>query len=238
MSFSEIFSDALRYPISEPSKFLIIGVIALIASLTSSITNYSTNIALLVVLGIVSVIASFFLIGYGVSVINSAFNGSSDVPELDFVKNIVDGIKAFVINVIYFIIPILVFIILMLISGVAVGGNMSGIVAVGIVNLIIAFIVFVIFAILGEIAIAKFAKTGDFVSSLMINDVFSEVKQIGFLKILGFIIIQAIIIFLVIIVMSFISFIPFIGTLIASFVLGSYVIFFTNRSLGLFYANN
>ena len=161
MSFSEIFSDALRYPISEPSKFLIIGVIALIASLTSSITNYSTNIALLVVLGIVSVIASFFLIGYGVSVINSAFNGSSDVPELDFVKNIVDGIKAFVINVIYFIIPILVFIILMLISGVAVGGNMSGIVAVGIVNLIIAFIVFVIFAILGEIAIAKFAKTGD-----------------------------------------------------------------------------
>lgn len=238
MSFSEIFSDALKYPISESNKFLIIGVITLIAGLTSSIANYSTNIALLVVLGIVSVIASFFIMGYGVSVINSTIIGSSDVPELDFVKNIIDGIKAFIINLVYYIIPILVFVILMLISGVAVGGNMSGIVALGIVNLIIAFIVFVIFAILGEIAIAKFAKTGDLVSSLMINDIFSEVKEIGFLKILGFIIIQAIIIFFMVIVMSFISFIPFIGTLVASFIIGSYLVFFTNRSLGLFYANN
>ena len=238
MSFSEIFSDALKYPISESNKFLIIGVITLIAGLTSSIANHSTNIALLVVLGIVSVIASFFIMGYGVSVINSTIIGSSDVPELDFVKNIIDGIKAFIINLVYYIIPILVFVILMLISGVAVGGNMSGIVALGIVNLIIAFIVFVIFAILGEIAIAKFAKTGDLVSSLMINDIFSEVKEIGFLKILGFIIIQAIIIFFMVIVMSFISFIPFIGTLVASFIIGSYLVFFTNRSLGLFYANN
>lgn len=237
MSFSEIFSDALRYPISEPNKFLIIGVIALIAGLTSSISNYSTNIALLVVLGIISLIASFFLIGYGISVLSSTINGSSEVPELNFVKNIVDGIKAFVINVIYYIIPILVFVILMLISGAAVGGNMSSIVALGIVNLIIAFIVFVIFAILGEIAIAKFAKTGDLVSSLMINDIFTEVKQIGFLKVLGFIIIQAIIVFVLVLIISFISFIPFVGTLIASFVIGAYVIFFTNRSLGLFYTN-
>ena len=41
MNFSEIFSDAIKYPFVEPNKFLIIGVIALLSGLFSSTGGFS-----------------------------------------------------------------------------------------------------------------------------------------------------------------------------------------------------
>lgn len=238
MNFSEIFSDAIKYPFAEPNKFLIIGVIALLSGLFSSTGGFSSDSILSILFAIVAIVASLFIAGYGVSIIRESVGGSVVVPELDFNRNFVDGIKSIIIGIVYFIIPTLIMVILALISGVAIKLDLSAVVALGATYLLVAVILFIIFGILGEIALARFARTEDFVSSLNIFEVFNEVKQIGFFNVLIFIFVQAIVVLVLIILLGFVAFIPFIGALISSFLLGAFSVFFINRSLGLFYGNN
>ena len=63
MNFSEIFSDAIKYPFVEPNKFLIIGVIALLSGLFSSTGGFSSDSILSILFAIVAIVASLFIAG-------------------------------------------------------------------------------------------------------------------------------------------------------------------------------
>ena len=80
MSLKEIFSDSIRYPFSDVSKFVIVGILALIAGMSGILTNYEINGAIMAIAGVVSFIAALVVSGYGVSVIKAGIDKSADVP--------------------------------------------------------------------------------------------------------------------------------------------------------------
>ena len=69
MSLTEIFTDSLKYPFSDMTKFCILGVIMAISSL-GSLDLWNETLTL--ILGIIGFIASIIAGGYGVSIVKNA----------------------------------------------------------------------------------------------------------------------------------------------------------------------
>ncbi len=238
MSLKEIFSDSIRYPFSDVSKFVIIGILALIAAMSGILTNYKVDGAVMAVAGVISFIAALAVNGYGVSVIKSGIDQSLDVPGLDFVNNIVNGVKVFIINFIYFIIPCVIVLILAGLSTMGFLVDDRVFLGLGVTVIIVAIILYILFAIMAYVAVARFANSGEFSDALALRDVFGDVKRIGILKIIGFVILLFILMLVVLLIMAGIGLIPYVGMVISSFVGAAYLVFFSNRALGLLYGDS
>lgn len=238
MSLKEIFSDSIRYPFSDVSKFVIIGILALIAAMSGILTNYKVDGAVMAVAGVISFIAALAVNGYGVSVIKSGIDKSSDVPGLDFVNNIVNGVKVVIINFIYFIIPLVIVLILAGLSTMGLLVDEKVFLGLGVTVIIVAVILYILFAIMAYVAVARFASTGEFSDALALRDVFGDVKRIGILKIIGFVILLFVLMIVVLAVMGIIGLIPYVGMVISSFVGAAFLVFLSNRALGLLYADS
>lgn len=236
MSLGEIFSDAIKYPFSDLTKFLMVGILALLAGLSSIVTAFAIdNSAITALSTIIGLIFAIILAGYCVDVIKKGIENSDEIPAIDLMKNFVNGIKSLIIGIVYFIIPIIIVLILAVITG-AIGAGLDELLAaLGIIG-IIAIIIFILFAIFEIIALARFADTGDLGAALSIGEVFEDVKKIGFAKIIGFIILALLIIIIAGIISSVLSLIPYIGILIATLLVGAFVALFYYKALGLLYA--
>jgi hypothetical protein len=236
MSLTEIISDAIKYPFSDITKFAMVGVLAVLAGFSSVVATLapdSTALGLLAV--VISFIFALILSGYCVDVIKKGIEYSDEIPDIDLKKNLINGFYALIIGLVYFIIPILIVFILAMVTGV-IGAGLDHILAALGFTAIIAIIIFIVFAIFEMIALARFADTGDLGAALSIGEVLEDVKKIGFVKILGFIILTLVIIAVAYIICSIFSFIPFIGIIIAMFVSGAFIALFSYKALGLLYA--
>ena len=67
--------------------------------------------------GLIAFILNIFIFGYGVSVTKANIDGATNVPNFDFVKNFVDGIKAIVLYFIYYVIPLIITLIVAAVTG-------------------------------------------------------------------------------------------------------------------------
>ena len=75
MKLGEIFGDALKYPISNPQSLIIVGVIFLIANLTTLLAQFGVrNSAFATIWAIVALIVSILLVGYGLSILKNAID--------------------------------------------------------------------------------------------------------------------------------------------------------------------
>ena len=99
---------------------------------------------------------------------------------------------------------------------------------------IILAIIFGIFAIIGLCRLAKSESIGD---ALSFGKVWEDIRNIGILKIIGYLILLWILLFLISIVIGIISIIPFVGAIIAALILYPYMTFLMYRSLGLLYSD-
>lgn len=236
MSLTEIIKDSIKYPLNDYTKFLIVGIISLIAGLTNILANFQiTDTAILAIAGIISLIFALILSGYSLDVIKKGIDKSDEIPELDIIRNFVNGIKALVVSIIYLIIPTIILLVFAFITG-AIGASIDHFIAsLGIVA-IISIILYILFGIFEIVALARLAKTESIGDALSIGDVFEDVKSIGFLNIIAYIILAAIIIIIVSVIGGIIALIPYIGIIIASILVGGFVILFTNKALGLLYA--
>lgn len=236
MTFSEIFSKSVKYPLNDYVKFITVGVLSLLVSLPAIAPQLGIeNFIIISILGIISLIVGIIIDGYAVSVIKKGIENSSEIPGIDIVSNFVDGIKVIVISIVYFIIPIIVFAILAFATG-AVGATVDHFVAsLGIIG-IIAVILFLIFGILQVVALSRFADTGSLGHALSIGEVFDDAKKIGLIKILLFLIIVAIISAIAIFIISIIGLIPYVGVIISSILIGGFLLLFYNYALGLLYS--
>lgn len=109
MSLSEIFSNSIKYPLNDYKAFLVVGIIGLLASLTTVLNQFSVdNSAVTIIASIISLIFTIILAGYAVDVIKKGIEDSEDVPTLDLVANFINGIKTIVISIVYEIIPLII----------------------------------------------------------------------------------------------------------------------------------
>ena len=236
MGLGDIISDSVQYPFSDIQKFLIVGVISLFSGLSSLFGNWGVDSFILITLaGIIGLIFTLMLSGYSISVTKYAINHSSQLPDLDFQNNLIDGIKALIISIVYFIIPIIITLIFAIITG-AIGAGLNQLVAGLGVFSVIAVIVFIFFAIFEIVALARFADTGELGEALNIGEVIEDVKKIGIGKIILFAIVSVIIIIIASLIVSLLGIIPFIGILIAQLIIGAFITLFYSRAIGLLYA--
>ena len=265
MNLREIIVDAIKYPISDTRKFLILCVLIILTSLSTILPSYGVdNGTLNIILALVSLIVSFIILGYCVDVVKSGAEGDDVLPDFDYVKQFVMGIKALILDIIYFIIPLIIVIIVASATGLfssftnlvyasinAMANETSNLTTVMTaipqttinsftnaltITLIVGIILFIIFSLMSFTGFVRFAKSGSGIEGLRFREIFKDMSNIGYRKIIVTLIVIYIIAFLLICVIGLIGLIPYIGVFIGIFIGVPFVMLFLYRAIGLLYA--
>jgi len=264
MEVTELFKDALTYPTKDWNKLLIFGVFFLLTGIVDILGNFGFAVnqlggaITLSVFGLISLIITLFINGFGLSITRETINQQENIPEFEWVKNLIDGIKLLVLNIVYFIIPVIVTIIVAFATG-AINhlvkiGNYA--ISQGVTNItpttipqsmivesaasffivfLIAAILFIIFGLLLLIANAKLADTDSLVEACNMIEVFNKIGEIGWANFIIWIIVFVIISFVIGFIGGLIGIIPFVGLLIVLLVVYPFIKMFGSRALGLIY---
>ena len=237
MSLGEIISDAVKYPFSDITKFIIVGILVLLAAIPNVVYPTPEGRGLIyLLLALIGFIFSIVLSGYSMTVIKNGIEHSSEIPGIDPVANFIDGIKVIIIGIVYFIIPIII---------ASLFGGLTSIVGAGLnhagaglgIGAIVSLIVFVIFSIFEIVALSRFADTDEMSAAFNFGAVIEDAKRIGFLNIILFTIVALILVFVVSFIVGILAIIPFIGPIVAVILLGGFFILFYYRGIGLLYAS-
>ena len=266
MNLREIIMDAIKYPISDVRKFLIFCVLIILMSLSTVLPSYGLKDGTVsIILTIVTLVVSFMVLGYSVEVIKGGTKGEDTLPDFDYVKQFVMGIKAFILEIIYFIIPALIVIIVASATGLfssftkivysSIGAmdhgakNMTMIMAAIpkstmntfsnalTVTLIVAIILFIIFSLMSFTARVRFAKTGSGTEGLRFREILRDMSNVGFIKIIVTLVVLYIITLALSFVIGLIGLIPYIGVFIGIFVGMPFILLFLYRAIGLLFAD-
>ena len=266
MNLREIIEDAIKYPISDYRKFLIFCVLTLLISLSTIVPSYGfDDSTLVIVLTLVSLVVSFVTLGYSVDVIKSGIEGEDTLPDFDYAKQFVMGIKALILDIIYFIIPMVIVLIVASVSGLfssfteivygsidAIANNATSLSMIAatipqptidaffnalLITGVIGIIIFIIFALMSFTALVRFAKYGSATEGLRFREIFRDMSRIGFGKIILTLIVICIIAFLMIVVISLIGLIPYVGIIIGAVLGIPFITLFAYRAIGLLYAD-
>ncbi|MBQ9025821.1 MAG: DUF4013 domain-containing protein [Methanobrevibacter sp.] len=265
MEFGEIFKDALKYPLSDFQSLLIVGVIILISSLVFVLAQFGVeDSTFTLVWAIIALLISILLSGYALSVIKNGIELDDEIPAFDWVKNFVDGIKLIVVSFVYSIIPLIICSIIGFVSivpalsqifsseklarmGTAADVNLifstvpssvwdslfAGIAITAIIALIL-FIIFGIFELIAECRLAKYDSLGE---AFSFGEIFSDIKEIGILRLFAFLIVLWLIACVIGLIGALITAIPYIGIIIAALVVYPFILLYANRALGLLYSD-
>ena len=265
MNVREIIMDAIKYPISDTRKFLIFCVLIILMSLSTVIPSYGIKDGTVsIILTLVTLIVSFIVLGYSVEVIKGGTEGEATLPDFDYVKHFVMGVKALILEIIYFIIPAILVIIVASATGLfssftkivyisidAMANNTSNMTKIMAavpqstmntftnsltITLIVAIILFIIFSLMSFTGLVRFAKTGSGTEGLRFREILKDMSKIGFLKIIVTLIVIYIIALALSFVIGLIGLIPYIGVFISIFVGVPFIILFLYRAIGLLYA--
>lgn len=234
MEISEIFNDALRYPFNNIKAlviYFILGIIlgiAIAGTIAAIVAGNALNNALAVIgSGIIGIIIAlllgFLITGYELDIVKYGINREDRGPEIDFVRQFINGVKLFVVNIVYFLIPTIIAAILAVIFQ-------------HWLSIIITAVLFIIFAFAAFMGQCRLAKTEDIGYALNIGEALGDIAKIGVLKLIIFIIVIFIIAFLLSFIGSAISqWNSIIGGIITG-IIGVYITFFASRATGLLYS--
>lgn len=254
VNITDTFSDGFEYAKQDYKKLLIIGVVAVLANLTSLLNVFNLGSTVSLITDLVAFIFTLIFSGFGISVIKENINSSEVIPDFDWALNFTTGIKLFILSLVYFLIPI---IIICVVSVFTIDPNVitnitnfisqnPGVVppetmltplltSLGIIA-IVAFILFVIFGLMEVVGMCRLAKYDSLNDGLNFREVINDIRKIGVLSLIGWVIL-AILIFIVFgIIILILGMIPYIGFLIATLVVVSFSNVFYNASLGRLYS--
>ena len=234
MDFRDIFSDALTFPFNNIVSFIlfiVLGIIAGIAiggALAGVAFGMSSNSVLAVLgsgfLGFVIALVVFFIIsGYQLDIIKSGIQRSPNGPTIDPVRQLLNGLKMFVVSIVYYIIPFIIVYILSIFLR-------------DWIMLVISFILYVIFALAQFMAQCRLAKTEDIGYALAIGEAIGDISRVGILNLLIFVVIVLVFAFIVFFIAALIArWNSYVGGVLLGIV-GVYVLFFVGRATGLLYS--
>ena len=235
MEIGEILSDALVYPFQDIKAFviyLILGIILGIAVGGTVVGIYAGIAAdnILAVIGsgiigiVVALVIGFFISGYELDIVKYGIERDQRAPDIDFVRQFINGVKYFVVYLIYMIIPIIISAILAVIFQHWLSGIISAIVG----------IIFALALMMGQ---CRLAKTEDLGYALSIGEAIGDISRVGILKLIIFVILVFIIVFVILfIVLAILRWNSTIGGILMG-ILGVYLTFFIARATGLLYSD-
>ena len=235
MDLGEILSDALVYPLQNIKAlliYMILGIvlgIAIAGTLAGFVTGVLTkNMFALIGSGIIGIVIALFIgfliTGYELDIIRYGIERRNGAPDLDFRAQFINGVRYLVVNVVYLIIPIFV-------------GAVLALIFQHWIVLIVVIIISIIFYLALLMAQCRLAKTEDLAYALAINEAIADIKKVGIIKVLAFVII----ITAISLILSFVcGHISEWNTIVGGFltgIVGTYMVFFTGRATGLLYSD-
>ena len=214
MSVSSIFNNAFRFPFSAMDKWLILGVLLVIGSLSSILVSWGIDLGVAsIITSIIALIAGFIsiipvivffalLIVTGaaeafIEIINLTMGGATTVPS--------DLALKFV-------------------------GSLG-------ITLIISLILFIVFSLFSTIAMCRLANTGSFSQGFAFSEIIGDFKRIGVGSFIAWWIVLAIISLVLVLISVFISAVPYIGYVVSILFIYSFIAIFASRATGLIYSN-
>lgn len=214
---------------------------------------------------IISILIGWVLSGYLISVIKSGIELNEDVPDFEWWDNFITGFNNFIVSIVYFIIPAFIVVVVGYLTNVygnimavameivsqtqnAYLGTSSSIaydalsqafvnLAVSLsITLTVAIILFIIFSFLQTMAEARLANTGSLSEALNVFEAARDITRIGASKVIVLIILLIVIVTVIEMVLSAVySYVPILSIL--SIIISPYLIFFTQRAIGLLYSD-
>ena len=197
--------------------------------------------------------------------IKGGTEGDDTLPDFDYVKQFVNGIKALILDIIYFIIPAIITIIVASATGLftsftkivyisidAMSKNANNLTTIMAavpkttmntftnaltITLIVAIILFIIFSLMSLTGLVRFAKTGSGTEGLRFRQILRDMSKVGLIKIIVTLIVIYIIAFVLSLIIGLIGLIPYIGVFIGIFVGVPFILLFLYRAIGLLYAD-
>lgn len=230
MDLNDLIMDSIVYPSKNVKAlciYMLLSIIIGIVTVATGLTNTSKMAALDVIVafvGVIVLLALIFLVeGYVLDIVKFGIERRNDAPEIDFVRQATNGVKIFIITFVYMIIPTIILVL---------SGN-------NIVGIIISLILFIVFGLLLSMAQCRLAESEEIADALNFKGVYDDIMAIGLTKVVLTIIVIAIITGCI---SAFVSGIfGILGnellTAIVVSIVDIYLLFFSNRAVGLLYSD-
>ncbi len=248
MDIGDVVSDALKYPLSDWTKILMLGIILVIASIANISRSFMADGVFISVLGIIGFIVGLLGYGYFFKIIKSSLAEISELPSFDdFVTMFIDGIKVAVVGFVYSIpaiILILIFAASIIISLISNPSSIpiGALIGAG-VGIMIAMLYMLIIAPIIAIAVANMAyNDGEFGAAFRFSEILDNIRNIGW----GDLIIWYIVTIIVYIVIAMIGGIitglfslisPVLTIVLMSLIVAPYLQMYVARSIALLYSS-
>ncbi len=245
----EIVKDSLRYPFSDWKKFLIFGIISLIAvifTIAGSIIPY---------LFLVGYLIGFFILGYSFKIIISSLSSNVSLPDFDdegvMFKN---GIKVFIVAFVYSLPAILIVLVVnylsspsniietlsALLSGTIDGGIFLNLLEGG-PGVIIAVLYMILVVPVLLMAVAHMANNSSKLGSAFnFKEIINKIATNGWTNLIAWYMLTALFVLIIYEIGTIVNNItnvinPYIGTIFISLILIPYISIFISRSVASFY---
>ena len=234
MDIGDVISDSLRYPTSDWSKLVIVGVLFLISFL---------------------IIPLFLVLGYMFRVIKASLAGVEELPAFEeWVEMLLEGIKLFLVYIIYSL-PAIIIAIISFISlwssltsltyitqanGTTVTPDMFFALFGGtaLIGLIIAGLYTLVIYPIMAVAIGNMAYyNGEFSSAFRFNEILSIISQIGWVDLIIWYIVLIMVGIAIGFIISIIAIIPIIGWIFLIFIVYPYFYLFYARAVAWLYSS-
>lgn len=241
MDLSKLVVNSLKYPFRNIAKLPIICILFVLIAIIP-IGMISDN-KYLISIGVIAFFLFILIVpGYFVSIINLGSHQSAMLPSFNLRNNIYNSIRVVFLRIVYMIVPAVVFIIALLVFGPKSRYLLFNLrileflATVGLV-LVLIFIIYFIFEFLLFFAKARLAYFNSLPEALKINEVMRDIRRIGIVNIIKWLIVMAILLNVINFVSSFVLSIPYVGLLIYICIVIPIIESIANYSLGLLYSN-
>lgn len=241
MDVSKIVSNSVKYPFRNLKKLPIIFILFILIAITPIGMIYDNRY--IQICGVVAFFVFILIVpGYLLSIVKIGLNESSVFPSISFGKNIFDTFRLLALRIVYMIVPVAVFFILLYTLGISSMGQLFNLkvldflFSIGLI-FVIALITYLLFEFLLFFAKARLAYFNSLSEALKIHKVVADIRNIGIVKIIEWVIIMAILLIVISFVSSWIIAIPYVGFLIYICIIVPILESIGNYSLGLLYSN-
>lgn len=241
MDLGKIISNSLKYPFRNIKKLPILFILFVLVALMPIGIVFDNRYV--TIFGLIAFFAFVLIVpGYLLSIVSIGLNESSMFPSLNFGKNIYDTLRLLVLRIAYMIVPVCVFLILSYTLGVSGIEMLSKLYIPSFLmnlalSLIIVLIVYAIFEFLLFFAKARLAYLNSLSEALKIHKVVMDIKNIGLVNIVKWVIFMAILVIVSSVISSYVVLIPYVGFLIYLCIVLPILESIGNYSLGLLYSN-
>lgn len=218
-----ITSKALKYPLNNFKKVLILGILTILSSL---------------------IIPGFLLLGYLFKIIKSTMEDSSELPDFNqWISLFMDGLKVFAVLFVYSFIPSVLILLgiwaalLPMLTVSRAGSLLNFFISQDLVGgiTLIGLGLLIVISFLVPIALANMVYHNKLSAAFRLKEIIGKIKEIGGVDYLIWYVILLIVIWVVYFISSFLIFPLFIGIIIVPLIILPYLTIFFARSVALVY---